>query len=162
MDYQPDSFITNYLFKKTMSAVNPIKTVELDSQQIFEVFSHALRNNEYGLSNPKFLQCSNNIKIEGKNNPDKSIWEVKQIYIDNKPLLDKNSIPIISDKKYKCAIDSYIAEGGQGFTTLQQAEKNDVIVNNKQLTIDEVLKKALIQASDKYEKGSDYPFFELI
>ena len=64
MDYQPDSFITNYLFKKTMSAVNPIKTVELDSQQIFEVFSHALRNNEYGLSNPKFLQCSNNIKIE--------------------------------------------------------------------------------------------------
>lgn len=162
MDYQPDSFITNYLFRKTMSAVNPIKTVELDSQQIFEVFSHALRNNEYSLSNPKFLQCSNNVKIEGKNNPSLGIWEVKQIYIDNKPLLDKNSTPLPSNKKYKCAIDSYIADGGQGFTTLQKAAKNDVIINNTQLTIDEVLKKALIQASDKYEKGSTYPQFELI
>ena len=97
MDYRPDSFITNYLFRKTMSAVNPIKTVELDSQQIFEVFSHALRNNEYSLSNPKFLQCSNNVKIEGKNNPSIGIWEVKQIYIDNKPLLDKNSTPLPSN-----------------------------------------------------------------
>ena len=33
--------------------------------------------------NAKFLQCSNNIILEGHDNPEKKIWELKQIYINN-------------------------------------------------------------------------------
>lgn len=162
MEYKENAYITNYLFKKTITADTPIKTVELDTAQLKEVFQNALKLNDYGSSNPKFLQCSNNIRIEGKDNPDMHMWEVKQIYIDNSPILDENARPLSLNKKYKCAIDSYIAEGGQGFTTLLEAEKSDVVKNGKPVRINEVLMDGLKQAVYKYEKGSDYPKFDLV
>ncbi len=160
MPYKENSYITNYLFKRTIIAENPIKTVELNSKQLKEVFQNALKSNGYGKSNPKFLQCSNNIRIEGTNHPEEKFWEVKQIYINNEPLLDENSNPI-SDRKYKCAIESYIAEGGQGFTTLQSEVKRDVIINNSPVKINEVLINGLKEAPLKYKKGSSYPQFEI-
>ncbi len=162
MPYKENEFITNYLFKKTMIAQTPIQTVELDTSQLKEVFQHALKSNGYGSSNPKFLQCSNNIKIEGHDNPDLKSWELDQIYIDEKPLLDEYSNPIPSNKKYKCAIDSYIANGGQGFTTLQQADKTDVLIDNQPALINNIFMKGIIEAPDKYPKCSEYPSFELI
>lgn len=160
--YKPDAYITKYLFKKTITAKTPLKTVNLSAEDIKSVFDNALRTHGYGPSNPRFLQCSNNIKITGKNNSAAGEFQVTQIYINNEPLLDKNSIPIKSSKRYKCAIDSYIAEGGQGFDTLKKFEKSDVIVNGKPVGVDEILLKGLKDAYGKYPQGSEYPAFELI
>ena len=161
LEYRPNQNITKYLFQKTMVADTPLKTVELSIDELKQVFDNALRTNGYGSSNPRFLQCSNNLKVEGKNNPQAGIWEVKQIYIDGKPLLDPNMRPL-SDKKYKCVIDSYIAEGGQGFKTLQNAVKKEVLTDGNPVRINEVLLNGLIQAPKKYLAGSDYPSFELL
>lgn len=160
MEYTPNSCITNYTFKKTMNADNPLKTVDLNAEQLKEIFQHALKSNGYGNSNPRFLQCSNNVKIEGKNNQEQGIWEVKQIYINNEPILDKKSNPKAS-KKFKCTVDSYIADGGQGFPILHSLEKKNVIKKNDVVRIDEVLKNALEEAPNKYKKGFKYPCFEI-
>ena len=76
--------------------------------------------------------------------------------------MDENAEPLSLNKKYKCAIDSYIAEGGQGFKTLLEAKKSDVAKNGKTVKINEVLMNGLKQAVYKYQKGSDYPKFDLV
>lgn len=157
LKYEKGVGITNYDFKKTMVAETPIKTVELTTAEIKEVFDNALRNRGYGSSNPKFLQCSNNIKIIGQDNPVQQCYEIKQILIDGKPILDSNGTPIITSKRYKCVMDSYISEGGQGFTTLKEKEKQNVIIDNHIVKINEVLQKALEDAPKKYSEGSEYP-----
>ena len=161
LEFKPNANISKYIFPKTMVADTPIKTVELSVSELKKVFDNALRINGYGPSNPKFLQCSNNVKIEGSNNPAKGIWEVKQIYIDRNPLLDSNLKPL-SDKKFKCVIDSYIAEGGQGFETLQKAVKSEVLADGNPVKINEVLLNGLIEAPKKYVSGAEYPYFELV
>lgn len=160
MKYTPNGFITNYSFKKTIIAETPIKTVELDAKGLKEVFQHAMNSNGYTAANAKFLQCSNNVKLVGKDNPQEKKWELKQIYINDKPLLDENSNPV-STKKYKCAIDSYIAEGGQGFETLKNSEKSDVLKDGKPAKINEILLNGLKNIPEKYSEGSDYPSFEI-
>lgn len=160
MEYKPNSYITNYLFKKTMIADTPIKTVELDTRQLKEVFQNALKTNGYGNSNPRFLQCSNNLKIEGANNPNLGMWEVKQIYVNGKAILDADSNPLPG--KYKCAIDSYIANGGQGFSVIQNVKSDDVVINEAPVKINEVLMNGLKDAASKYPKGMQYPKFELV
>jgi len=162
LEYKPNTFITNYLFKKTMIADTPIKTVELTSDELKTVFAHSLKSHGYGNSNPKFLQCSNNIKIIGHDNPEKQQFELEQIYIDNNPLFDSKGNALDRNKKYTCAIDSYIADGGQGFETLKQAIKDDVIANNEPIKINEVLMNGLKEAYKDFEPGSQYPSFELI
>lgn len=159
--YKQNQSITNYDFKKTMIAETPIKKVELSVSELKDVFQNALKQNGYGSSNPKFLQCSNNVKLEGHDNSAKQFWELTQIYIDGKPLLDKEMKPL-TDKKFSCAIDSYIADGGQGFVTLQNAEKSDVVKSGSQVKINEVLLNGLKDASVRYPKGAEYPQFELI
>lgn len=161
LPYTADRFITNYNFKKTIIAETPIKSVELSISDLKSVFDNALKSYGYG-SNAKFLQCSNNIKIEGKDNPVLKKFEVKQIFINEEALLDKNGQPLNPNRKFKCAIDSYIADGGQGFTTLQQAEKTDILQNNQPLKINEVLLDAIKNAPRQYKPNSEYPSFQLI
>lgn len=162
LPYIPDKFITNYNFKKTIIAETPIKSVELSISDLKSVFDNALKSHGYGTSNAKFLQCSNNLKIEGKNNPILKKFEVKQIYINGEPLLNKNGQALQPDRKIKCAIDAYIADGGQGFTTLQEAEKTDVITNNQPVKINEVLLNAIKNVPQHYKQNSEYPSFQLI
>ncbi|MCR5265533.1 MAG: 5'-nucleotidase C-terminal domain-containing protein [Cyanobacteria bacterium RUI128] len=161
MLYKTDSEITNYDFKKTIIAETPIKKVELSVSDLKEVFQHSLKNNGYGSSNPKFLQCSNNVRLQGKDNPAGKTWELKQIFINDKPLLDSKGEPFEPDKKYTCVIDSYIADGGQGFSVLQQREKQDVVIDGTSVKINEVLMNGLKSAPEKYEKGADYPSFKI-
>lgn len=161
MEYIPNEFITNYKFKKTMIADTPIKTVELSAKDLKEVFQHSLRTNGYGNSNPRFLQCSNNVKIEGRDNKTTNQWEVSQIYINDKPLLDNKGNVLNPSEKYTCAIDSYIAEGGQGFTTLAEAQKSEVVSDNS-VKINDILLNGLKNAPDKYPQGYEYPKFKLI
>ncbi len=159
LEYKPNSYITKYKLKKAMIAENPIKKVELTSSELFELFQHSLRDYKNGNSNPKFLQCSNNIMLEGQRNSAKNTWDLKQIYINNKPLFDENRKPLETDRKYICAIDSYIAEGGQGFTVLQNAMKSDVILNDKPLKINDALLNGLFKAKEGYKEGETYPHF---
>lgn len=161
MDYKPNAMITNYLFKKTMSAQTPIKIAELSAYDLKEVFAHSLRQYALPQSNPKFLQCSNNMKIEGSTNLESGIWEVKQIYIDGKPLFDKDGRPFDSNKKFRCAIDCFIAEGGQGFSMIKAAKKSEVFINNEQAKINDILMNGLKEASINYLPGSEYPCFKI-
>ena len=70
-------------------------------------------------------------------------------------------MPKVSGRKYKCVVDSYISDGGQGFK-LQEFEKKDVIVEGNPIKISDVLMDGLKEAPLKYEKGFTYPCFELI
>lgn len=161
LEYQPNSYITKYKLKKAMIAENFIKKAELSAEEIYEVFQHAMQKNGYnnGGSNQKFLQCSNNIRLEGQSNPVKEIWELKQVYINDEPLFDSDMNPINPEKKYVCAMDAYIADGGQGFITLQKAKKEDVIFDNKPLRINDALLNGLVKAPQKYKEGETYPHF---
>ena len=161
MRYTPNGFITNYSFKKTIIAETPIKIVELNSKELKEVFNNAMMLNGYSVANPKFLQCSNNIKLCGRDNPDLKKWEVKQIFINDEPILDENAEPINLSKKYKCAIDSYIADGGQGFGVIKEVEKKEVVKNGEPVKINSVLLEALKEAPKKYPIGLEYPSFEI-
>lgn len=161
LSYHPDKNITNYLLKKTMVAELPVKTVELTAKDMKDVFSHSLKSYGYGMSNPKFIQCSNNVKVVGEDDKASEQFIVKQIYINDAPLLDENSNPIDSDKKFKCVTDSYLADGGQGFTMLKDLDKKDVVKDGNPLKINEILKDSLKSAAEKYEKGSEYPSYEI-
>lgn len=145
-----------------MIADTPVKTVNLSAEELKSVFDNALRTHGYGYSNPRFLQCSNNIKIIGRNNLSAGQFQVRQIYINGTPILDNHGIPIKSSRRYKCVIDSFIADGGQGFETLKNASKSDVIINGRPIKINEILMNGLKDAYGKYPQGSEYPSFELI
>jgi 2',3'-cyclic-nucleotide 2'-phosphodiesterase (5'-nucleotidase family) len=161
MLYQDGQYITKYLFKKTIIADTPIRVVELSADELRDVFQHSLKTNGYGNSNPKFLQCSNNVRIEGSNDAENKKWILKQIYIDDEPLFDSSLKPLNSVKKYSCAIDSYIAEGGQGFN-LRDIKKDYVYEDNQPVKINDVLLNGLIKAENIYPKGYTYPQFKLI
>ena len=159
MPYKQNHNISNYEFKKTITAETPVKTIELSTEDLKNTFQHSLKTNGYGSSNPRFLQCSNNIRLLGSDNPIEQRWDLKQIFINGEPLLDKDGKPIDPDRTFSCAIDSYIAEGGQGFSDIQQKNKQNVIINGAPVKINEVLMNGLKTAPQKYEQGSDYPSF---
>lgn len=162
MRYKKGCNITNYDFKKTMSADTPIKKVTLNTYDLKSIFENALQNRMIKeKANAKFLQCSQNIKLEGIGNRDEETYKLKQIYINDEPLLDENGAAINADKTYTCAIDAFIAMGGQGFSTLQALEKESVMKNGKEVKINEVLTDALKEAPLKYQPGDSYPQFEL-
>jgi 2',3'-cyclic-nucleotide 2'-phosphodiesterase (5'-nucleotidase family) len=161
MDYRPNEYITKYLFKRTMSAETPIRVAHLSAKELKEVFEHAFRDYGFVDSNSKFLQCSNNMKFEGRPNVEKGVWELKQIYIDGKPLFDKNGNPLDKSKQYTCAIDYFIAQGGQGFSMIKAANKSEVFINDEQARIDEILLNGLKEASINYLPGSQYPCFKI-
>ena len=161
MEYKPNEFITKYLFKRTMSAETPIKVVDLSVKELKEVFEHAFRQYGFVDSNSRFLQCSNNMRFEGAPNPEKGIWELKQIFIDGKPILDKDGNPLDKSKKFSCAIDYFIAEGGQGFSMIKGVKKSEVFINDEQARIDDILMNGLKEAAINYLPGSQYPCFKI-
>lgn len=163
MPYRQNSMITDYDLKKTMIAQTPIQKVELTTEELKLVFENATKNRMHkDKGNAKFLQCSKNIKIVGKGNEEDKTYKIVQIFIDKKPLLDDNGNALDPGKKISCAIDSYIASGGQGFGVLKQAKKEDVVKNGSKVKINEVLLDALKAASLKYSEKTNYPKFRLV
>lgn len=162
LPYRPYQDITRYKFKKTMAAENPIVKEVLTVEDLKTVFAHALKGRGYGNSNPKFLQCSNNIAIEGENDAENKIYRLKQIYINGEALLDKNGNPIDSQKTFTCAMDNYIADGGQGYSVLKEKTKEPLYMNDKEMRINDVLELGLIEAARDYEEGDNYPYFKII
>ena len=147
--YKENEHISNYDLKKTISADNYIETVYLTSEELKNVLQHAMRIYSKNKPNSKFLQCSGNMKIEGRYNYDLDEWEVKDIYINDKLIQPQ--------KVYKCCIDSYIANGGQGFKTLQEKDKSPVLKEDEPVTLTEVLIASLKQAPMEFKSGTEYP-----
>ena len=162
LPYVKDQNITKYRLKKTIAAENPIVKETLTVNDLKTVFENALRGRGYGNSNPKFLQCSNNITLEGKNDAENEVFKLKQIYINGEALLDKEGNPLDSQRTYTCAMDNYIADGGQGYNVLKEKEKTTFMLNNKEMRINDVLENSLIEAARDYKKGESYPCFKII
>ena len=162
MPYSPNKNITKYSLKKTVAAENPIVKEELSVSDLKAVFENALKGRGYGNSNPKFLQCSNNIMLEGKNDSENKMFKLKQIYINGEALLDKDGNPADSERTYTCAMDNYIADGGQGYTVLKNKEKTGLELNGKEMRINDVLELSLVEAARDYKKGDAYPCFQII
>lgn len=153
LEYRKNDFINNYDFKKTICAENAIETVYLSADELKQVFQNSLATFGKPKPNAKFLQCSSNVRVIGTLNKATDIWEVKDIYIDDKP--------IESERQYKCCIDSYIANGGQGFSILQQKGKNAVEKNGITYTISNTLIEGLKNAPNNYKAGTEYSAFEI-
>ncbi len=154
--------LTNYDFSKFIVATNPIQKVELNADELKQVFEHSyeLRTKDIE-ANARFLQCSTNLGIEGICDKPNGKFTVNQIYIDGKPLLDKDGKALNTDKKYSCAIDSYIGAGGQGFSVFEKAKKEECVLDDKTLTIDNVFRHALSETALKYKKGDSYPAYTI-
>ena len=99
--------------------------------------------------NSKFLQASSNIQIDGICNKKTKEYTVKEIYINKIPVLGSN-------RKISCAVDEFIANGGQGFNILKNKVKEDTT-----LRIDKALRRALSITAMNYPKGSDYPQYKI-
>ena len=161
LEYKPNGIITNYDLIKSMPTETPVQVVNLSASELKNVFNHAYKTYQFSEGNPRFLQCSNNIEIIGHKNNTLKKFEVSQILINNEPLFDHNGNPINETKTYSCAIDSFIANGGQQFTMLQEQEKEVLMIDNKPSKINKILKDAIIDASNKYSKGEKYPCFKI-
>lgn len=157
-----DAPLTNYDFNKFIVATNPIQKVELNADELKQIFEHSFELRTKNIeSNPRFLQCSSNLGIEGICDKTNSKYTVKQLYINGKPLLDKTGKAVDKDKKYSCALDSYIGGGGQGFALIEKTPKENCVYGDKPLTIDTVFRHALSETALKYNKGDSYPCYEL-
>lgn len=147
--------ITNYDFKRVICATSSIVKLELNTKQLKKVFENATsKRYDTKKSNPKFLQCSHNISIDAEANLQNKTYNITQISVNGEKLLDKNGNPINPDRKFTCAMDEFIAQGGQGFKLLKEIPHQ-----NLNIGINQILKNSLKQAQEIYEPDTQYPPF---
>jgi 2',3'-cyclic-nucleotide 2'-phosphodiesterase (5'-nucleotidase family) len=152
--------ITKYDFEKVICASTPIVTVELNAAQLKEIFENATLKRMYkDNGNSRFLQCSQNISIIGHGQNDDKSYKIIQIEINGEKLLDINQNPINPNKKYTCAIDSFIASGEQGYSLFKNIEKTPVCQNGMEVHLNTLLLDSLKIAQNKYAYPSEYPSF---
>lgn len=155
--------ITKYDLNKVICAESTIEKIEITVQQLKKVFENATINRMYtDRGNSRFIQCSQNISITGKGNPESKIYTIQQITIDGVNLLDKNTNPIHPNKKYTCAIDPYIGAGEQGFEVLKNIPKEKILIDENEVPINKLLLNSLIDNSKNNTQTSDYPCFKII
>ena len=127
-----------------------------------EVLNSALESRlKLGEQNARFLQCSSNIKIFCEGNSSDKSYVIKQIFLNEEPLLDDNGNPIDSERIISCAFDNYIPTDGRSASLANASKENVLNEQGSKLRIDEVLKRQLQSAVDKYPKGMTYPKFVL-
>ena len=155
--------ITKYDFEKVICASTPIVKVALNIAQLKRIFENAtLRRMYKNNGNARFLQCSQNICIRGKGNPEDKTYKIIQIEINGEKLLDEFQNPIDDRKIYTCAIDEFISKGEQGFELLKFLDKEYVEYENKQVHLNELLLDSLKKAQNLYPPNTQYPVFKLI
>lgn len=162
LPYKKGEDITSYSLKKAMGAPNTIKKFELNTDELKTIFQHALNLYSYTKANSKFLQLSNNIALEGTRDDAEKRFVLKQIYINDKPLLDSNGEPKDKNKIYTCTVDSFLSSGGQGYKILDEKPSKLVLKDGKPIKMDEILSDALKEAEEKYPEGSEYPCAKII
>lgn len=150
LPYIEEGCITNYDFQKTMMAKLFIKKVLMTPDELKEVLEWSYSNRTRELfANPRFLQASSNLRVDGVCDKVRKKYTINEIYINDKPVLNKDTLISVS-------VDEFIAYGGQGFNMFNRMKKEDTNVR-----IDEALKRALIEAPLKYEKGFNYPEYKI-
>lgn len=160
--YQENADILNYDTRKIITFDSTVQKADLTTSELKEVLTSAVENRiKLGEQNARFLQCSSNLKLVGEGNTKDKSYSIKQIYVDDEPILDDNAQPIDFNRTFSCAFDNYIPTDGRS-EALANANKVDVVNDNgTKLRIDEVLKYQLLSAEGQYEKGSTYPNFIL-
>ncbi len=159
--YHKDSNVSNYDLRKVITFDSTIQTADLSVDELKEALTSAVKYRlKLGAQNSRFLQCSSNIRIVGKGNSKNKTYQIEQIYLNDEPLLNEEGKAADPERKIKCAFDNFIPTDGRSIA-LQNARKQDVIVDGKKLRLDEVLKRALKDAAGKYEPGTEYAAFKL-
>jgi hypothetical protein len=87
--------------------------------------------------------------------------EIKQIYINNCPLLDENGGPLQPEDTFLCAIDPFIGSGEHGFDAFRPLDKETLLKNNRLVKIKDLFIQGIKDAPNKYAAGSSYPAFRL-
>ena len=137
--------------------------MELYASDLKQVFENALSLRMYrNRGNTKFVQCSNNITVTGKGNPEDKTYKVMQINIDGIDLLDDKGEPKDKNKKYTCTTDAYIAAGEQGFEVLKNIPSTPVLDNGEKISLNQVLYKSLLYAEKTFDGNPKYPCFKII
>lgn len=168
--------ITQYDLKRVMcESSSVIEKIEITTSELKQVFENAAKYRIFkNRGNSRFVQCSQNITITGRvkkefinnipNPNDLNInpYEILQIAINNKNLLDENQNPIDDTKKFTCTIDHYIGTGEQGFEVLKDIPKTKILKDGKEIRINEMFYNAIINAEKECKQPSTYPSFKLI
>ena len=155
--------ITRYDFEKVICASTPIVKIKINTMQLKKVFENATLKRMYkNNGNARFLQCSGNICITGKGNPQDKTYKILQIEINGEKLLDKNQKPIDPNREFSCTIDEFISNGEQGFEVLKNIPSEKVLTGNKEVQINQLLLDSLILAQNNYPANTEYPAFKLI
>lgn len=155
--------ITKYDIDRVICAGTHIEKIEISTAELKEVFENATINRMYrDRGNSRFVQCSRNITITGKKYPKNKTYKIIQININGEDLLDENQNPINTDRKFSCTIDPYIGSGEQGFEVLKNIPKTQILINDKEVKINELFYNALKNAELEYSENSEYPSFKLI
>ncbi len=160
---EDSDIITKYDLLKVMCASSTIEKIEISTAQLKETFENTAKNRMLkDRGNAKFLQCSQNIKITGHGNPQTGEYKILQITINGEDLLDKNQNPIDPNRKFTCTIDPYIGSGEQEFSVLKNIPKTKVLQYGKEVPINELFAKSLIEASKTTSTPYTYPSFKYI
>jgi hypothetical protein len=155
--------ITNYDIERVICAGTTIERVELTVEDLKKVFQNATRDRMFrDRGNSRFLQCSRNITITGKGNSANNTYEILQIAIDEENLLDGSGNAKNPICKISCTIDSYIGTGEQGFSMLKDLPKERILLDGKEIKLNEMFLSALFEAEKTYKNSSEYPSFKII
>lgn len=159
--YEKDKILTMYNLERVFSAETPVQTVVLSVAQLKSVFNNAVRNRytqQYG--NTRFLQCSHNIALVCGRNKDNN-GEIRQIIINNEPLLNDDGKPLHPQDEYICALDPFIGFGELGYDVLRPLPKETLMKNSQLVRIKDLIISAVKEAAKKYSAGSTYPSAKL-
>ena len=162
MRLEDSEFITKYDIDQVICAESTIEKIEITSAQLKEVFENTtIFRMHKDRGNQKFLQCSQNMSIQGKHFRNKE-YKIVQITINGENLLDKNSNPINPNRTFSCTIDPYIGAGEQGFTVLKNLPKTKVLQQGQEIPLNKLFKNALIEAEKNFDGNPNYPCFEYL
>lgn len=156
--------ITRYDLERVMCVTtSTIEKIDISVEQLKKVFENATLNRMYkSQGNSRFVQCSHNITITGKGNSENKTYKILQIEINGEKLLDETQNPIDKTRTFSCTIDPYIGAGEQGFEVLKNLPKTKILENGKEIKMNELFYKTIINAEKEYKNSSKYPSFKLI
>ena len=159
--YEKDKILTMYNLERAFFSDTTFQKVNFSVAELKSMMNNAVKMRYVNEdSNTYFLQYSQNVKIVCTCSGDKTCI-IKQIYINSEPLLDDIGNPLREDEVISCALDPYIAAGGNGFDMLKTLPKETMMRDNQMLKIKDLFVKAIKEAESKYIPGSVYPTFEL-
>lgn len=160
---EDSNVVTKYDLEQVMCATSTLEKIDINVDQLKKVFENATLNRMYkSQGNSRFVQCSQNIEITGIGSTDDKTYKILQIAINGENLLDENQNPIDKNCIFSCTIDPYIGNGEQGFDVLKNIPKTKVLIDGKEIKINDLFYNAIKNAPKEHPEESEYPSFKLI